>query len=425
MRKKNSSIEISNSVTTMLHGVLKFCIQWIMDWNKSFAFVLFIIVLFFDGLEGFSQNSLEKLIENTRENNKTLIAARNLYDVEVFGARTGNSPDNPEIEYAYLWGTPEIIGKRIDFAVTQSFDFPTAYSSRSGLSKINRGQASLRLKVSEQDLIVKAKQAWILAVYLNQTINILEKRLKNAEHIAKAYQRMSEEGEANRLQVNQSVLKVTTLSNEMNRLLMGKVANYAEIKQLNGGKSFVITDTLFPVSENIVLDTLINLYRFGPQNRAFQGEVSRMEKQKDVAFNQKLPKLKAGYYQESILGTRLKGIRAGITIPLWGDANAVKSAKAGIIYAQTDAVRFWEIQEIQVRQMYDQWLILNSRVAELRELLTNSNNDDLLLKALEGGEISLTQYYYEWDFYFQSQFSFLDLQRDLHFVEAELLRAGY
>jgi len=61
----------------------------------------------------------------------------------------------------------------------------------------------------------------------------------------------------------------------------------------------------------------------------------------------------------------------------------------------------------------------------MSELLESSNNEELLLKALESGEISLTQYYYESDFFFQNQFDLLDFQRDLYLVEAELLRVSY
>lgn len=383
---------------------------------------IFFLVVGFDGL---GQSSLVTLINNAKENNKALISAQKYYEAEVIGARIGNSPDNPEIEYAYLWGSPEQLGNRVDFAVTQSFDFPTAYTSRSKLSKINRQQAKFRLKNTEQDLVVKARQAWFNAVYLNQKKYLLEKRLNNAKLISQAFQRMYEEGEANQLQLNQAKLKATALSNEMNRLQADIIANTTEITWLNGGKVFVVTDSAFPETSNIYLDTLITMYQVGPQNASFKGEVIKMEQQKDVAFNQKLPKLKAGYYQESILGTKLKGIRAGITIPLWENANAVKTAKAGIVYAQTDATRFWEQQQLQINQMYKRWLILGNQVDEMSELLNNSNNDDLLLKALEGGEISLTQYYYESDFYFQNQFDLLDLQRDLFMLESELLRVMY
>jgi len=382
---------------------------------------LFLVI----GVDGIAQSSLDVLIENTIENNKTMMAARKFYEAEVISARTGNSPYNPEVEYAYLWGSPEQVGDRIDFSVTQSFDFPTAYSSRSKLSKISRTQAGLRLETAEQDVIVRARQAWIIAVYLNQKQILLKERLENAELIANAFERMFQEGEANQLQLNQAKLKATALWNEMNRLQMEVIKNNAIISQLNGGDSFFIGDSIFPVRENIILDTLIKWYQFGPQNSTFQVEVSRMEQQKDVVFNQKLPKLKAGYYQETILGTQLKGITAGITIPLWENANAVKSAKAGLIYAQADAIRFWEQQELQIRQLYEQWLMLNSQVDGMRELLLQSHNDELLLKALESGEIALTQYYYESDFYFQNQFELIDIERDLQLLEAELLRVSY
>jgi hypothetical protein len=376
-------------------------------------------------MEVFAQQSLSTLIDNATGSNKTYMVAQQLYEAEVMRARTGNSPDNPLVEYTYLWGTPEQLGDRVDLAVTQSFDFPTTYSSRNKLSKINRDQARLKLEVAEQDIVVQARQAWITAVYLNKRTSLLSKRLDNAIEISRAMQRLFEEGEASILELNQSNLKVTSLTNEMRRLEMDRVSNEVLIKRLNGGVSYEIYDSIFPVSMDIELDTLIRWYNYGPQNSAFRNEVERQKQAKDVAFNQKLPKMFAGYYQESILGTQLKGIRTGITIPLWENANAVKSAKESILYAESNALRYWEQQELRVRQLFEQWKILGDQVSKMQELLENSNNDALLLKALEGGEISLTQYYYQSDFYFQNQFDLFDLQRDLHLIEAELLRVTY
>jgi len=419
------SIDNSTRVSRSVAASQREIYQSENKYKRILLSALTLVFLLIFGIDGLAQSSLDVLIENTLENNKTLLSAQKYYEAEVIEARTGNSPYNPEVEYAYLWGSPDQIGDRVDFAVTQSFDFPTAYSSRSKLSKISRAQAGLRLETAEQDVIVRARQAWIIAVYLNQKQILLKERLENAELIANAFERMFQEGEANQLQLNQAKLKATALWNEMNRLQMEVIKNNAIISQLNGGDSFFIGDSIFPVRENIILDTLIKWYQFGPQNSTFQVEVSRMEQQKDVVFNQKLPKLKAGYYQETILGTQLKGITAGITIPLWENANAVKSAKAGLIYAQADAIRFWEQQELQIRQLYEQWLMLNSQVDGMRELLLQSHNDELLLKALESGEIALTQYYYESDFYFQNQFELIDIERDLQLLEAELLRVSY
>lgn len=388
---------------------------------KTFLLVFLSVIIH----QGYSQNSLDDLLNNALTVNKSLISARDFYNAELVEAKTGNSPDNPEVEYAYLWGDPTSVGTRIDFGITQSFDFPTAYSSRNKLSKIKRQQAGLRLSFVEQQIIINTHQMWVQAVYLNKMRSLLKKRLGNAEMIANAFQRMFDEGETNVLKLNQAKLQLTALSNEMENIELEMLNNNSLITQSNGGKEFPIVDSIFPNAMNIELDTLLQLFKYGPQNSIFQGEVQRMEQQKTVVFNQKLPKLKAGYYQETILGTKLSGVRAGITIPLWENANAVKSAEANFVYAQTDAVRFWEQQEIEVRRLYDQWQRLLSQVEEMKELINASNNDALLFKALENGEISLTQYYYELDFYFQTKFDLIEFQRNLHLIEAELLSITY
>lgn len=374
---------------------------------------------------GYSQSSLDDLVNNALTTNKSLISANEFYNAEIIDAKTGNSPDNPEIEYTYLWGDPTSLGNRIDFAITQSFDFPTAYSSRNKLSKIKRQQAGLRFSFVEQNVIINTHQLWVQAVYLNKMHSLLKKRMGNAEMIAKAFQRMFDEGETNILKLNQAKLQFTSLSNEMENIELDMIRNNSLITQINGGKEFLIIDSIFPETMNIEMDSLINLFKNGPQNLMFQGEVERMEQQKTVVFNQKLPKFKAGYYQETILGTKLSGIRAGLTIPLWENTNAVKSAKANFVYAQTDAIRFWEQQEIEVRRLYEQWHRLLNQVEEMKELINNSNNDALLFKALENGEISLTQYYYELDFYFKTKFDLIEFQRNLHMIEAELLSITY
>jgi len=387
--------------------------------------LLMVLLLTGAGLPGFTQSPFNTFISNARENSKIMEAAQQLYEAELIAARMGNSPANPEIEYAHLWGNPDVIGNRNDFAVTQSFDFPTAYTSRSKLSRINQEQASYRLKTTVQEITVRARKAWIKAVYFNQRKILLDNKLKNAELIADAYQRMYDEGEANQLEINQSKVNVTALKNEMKRLELDILANEAQIKLFNSGEPVVIIDTVFPPSGIYDLDTLILHYLSGPLNLMYQGEIDRMEQSKDVIVNQKLPKLKVGYYQENILGTSLKGITAGITIPLWEDANSVKTARAELAYAETDADRFWERQELIVRQLYNQWLILKEQVIEMHDLCEQSNNEEILIKALEAGEISLTQYYYESDFYFQNQFDLLDFQKDLYLTETELLRVTY
>ncbi len=60
-----------------------------------------------------------------------------------------------------------------------------------------------------------------------------------------------------------------------------------------------------------------------------------------------------------------------ITIPLWENANSVKSAKAYVAFAETDAIRFWEQQELRIQKLYNQWKLLGAQVAEMHELFAD------------------------------------------------------
>ena len=80
--------------------------------------------------------SPDSLLKTVLENNKSLRAARQMQQVTVLDARTGNTPSDPRIEFGYLFGNPEDIGNRTDFSVSQQFDFPTSYVIKSRMKQL-------------------------------------------------------------------------------------------------------------------------------------------------------------------------------------------------------------------------------------------------------------------------------------------------
>ena len=113
------------------------------------------------------QSSFDVLLAKVNSHSQELIAARSMVDAKKLDARTGLTPENPEVEFGYMWGSPTELGTRTDWEVTQSFDFPTAYTSRSQLSKINQSQADLQYNIIRQQVFLKAWETWITRIYLN------------------------------------------------------------------------------------------------------------------------------------------------------------------------------------------------------------------------------------------------------------------
>ncbi len=373
----------------------------------------------------YAQPSLDTLLILVNKDNSMLITAQSLLETRKLDARTGLTPSNPEVEFGYMWGNPVDIGNKIDFAITQSFDFPTAYSSRSKLAKINRQQAELEYKATRQAIYLKARQVWIEQVYLNKVESFYTGRLDYALTVFKGFERKLETGEANRLQLNQARMKVMALENEVSLLRREFSKNKAEILSLTGNYELRILDTIFPASVPIIFDSILLQYKESYLNRLYQVEIEKKAKEVDVVFNQKLPKLKAGYYSESILNTKLQGIQAGITIPLWGNARAVNTAKANLAYAEADAEGYWQHQQNKLKNMYEQWVYLHERVTDLDQMLAVANDEALLRRAMDAGEISLTEYFYESDFYFQNIINLLQFKKEMFLLEAELRKVYY
>ncbi|MCD4729773.1 MAG: TolC family protein [Bacteroidales bacterium] len=387
--------------------------------------IISFIAIFMAGSSLFAQPSLDSLLSNINKGNPILMTAQSLMEVQVLDAKTGLTPYNPEVEFAYLWGSPDELGNRTDFTVTQSFDFPTVYSSKSRLSKINQKQAELQFKATRQEILLNARQAWIMRVYLNIRKTMLTGRLAFAQTVFEGFERKLETGETNQLELNQARMKVMALENEINHLQREFSKNYADILNLTGDLEVVISDTIFPITRPIIFDSLLTSYRAGNISLLYDTEIDIKAKEVNVIFNQKLPKLKAGYYSESILGVKLQGIQAGITIPLWENARAVRTAKANLAYAETDADRYWQLKQNELQQNYEQWVYLKERVTELEELLTISNNEALLRQAMEAGEISLTEYFYESDFYFQNLLNMLEFKKEMLMLNADLKKVYY
>lgn len=387
--------------------------------------VIIVMIVLMSGTNIYAQLSLDSLLYKVETGNPSLEAAQNLLESRKLEARTGLTPSNPEVDFAYLWGSSAEVGNRTDFAVTQSFDFPTAYKTRSKLSKMNLVQAELEYKATYQGILLKAHQVWINQVYLNKLEFLLKERLSYAIKVSEGFTRRLETGEANQLQVNQAKMKVISLENEINLVNREFSKNNGEILNLTGDIVVIINDTVVPEPPPIIFDSLLIHYREGFINQMYLTEVAKKSQEVDVIFNQKLPKLKAGYYQESILDVKLRGITAGISIPLWENAHAVNTAKAKLAFAESDAERYWQIKQNELRQKVEQLNYLKEGVVAMENLLGSSDNIRLLRQAMETGEISLTQFFYESDFYFQNILNLLEFKKEMLLLEVDLRKVYY
>jgi len=356
------------------------------------------------------------------ENNPTLRAARESYQLSLLEAGTGNTPQNPEVEFGYLFGNPGEIGNRVDFSVNQQIDFPTTYIHRSRARNIRNSKAELEYLLARQEVLLLARQLMIERIYLNNQQMLLEERLSQAQSINEGFRQKVAAGEEGQLALNQSSLHLVSLESEFEQVRLKIMNTRLAIRELTGGSEHEFPGAVLPPGATIIRDSIVYAYSKSPDLLLYQQELELKREEQSIMLGQNLPRISAGYYSETLLDQKFKGFQIGLSVPLWENSNTIKSAKSEVVFAQADARRFTLQLEKEVEQMLNQLENLDLRIQNLESALAMGNTLELLALSLDNGEISLTEYFYTSDFHFRNQLLLLEYRKERLLLEATLLK---
>jgi outer membrane protein TolC len=400
--------------------------------RKIFAPILFGILISGSPLTGQSplnmaglHPSADSLIEMVLRHNPTLAAAQQMMEASKLEARTGNTPPDPVVEMGWLSGFPESLGNRLDFSVAQEFDFPTAYIQRARAKDIRVQEAELAYALTRQEVLARASALWIERVSLDELHRIYQQRLKTAAQLSEHYRRMVEEGEVGKLSYSQANLQMVSLQGEMEQIRSALQVNEEALLEITNGNMVEVPTLQLPSLQLPQANDIYAAWADGPEMMLHARQVELREQQGKLAVSKALPSFSAGYYSEAVINERFRGVSVGISIPLWEDANTVKHARARISQAEAELLEFKRQQQMELAQLMAQWNGLEQRISELSAALSEVNDEALLSVALELGEISLSEYIFSSDYYFQNMRKLIEMKRDQLLIGNALMKVGY
>lgn len=379
------------------------------------AFVLF-------GFNNYAQNTINSVLTEVEKNNSTLSACRKSIDAQKIENKTGIMPHNPEIEFNYLWGKPSAIGNRTDFSIRQSFDFPTVYSYKNQISDSRNEQAELEYKKQRTDILHQTRLLCIQLTYYNALRAELIARRAAALKIADAYKAKFNAGDVGILDYNKAQIHLLTVSKELENTQIEQAAAMSELTALNGGNTVSFPDSTFTMQTIPAdFDTWYSTVEASnPVLQWLKQEITVSEKQVKLSTAKSLPKFSAGYMRENVVGEQFQGVSVGISIPLWENKNTVKYAKAQSIAIQSKEVDAKQQFYSKVKSDYAKAIALQQSVADYSSKLSEYSNVELLGKAFNKGEISLTEYMYELSLYYENKVFVLENEMNLSIAFAEL-----
>lgn len=355
-------------------------------------------------------------------NNKSLQALRQEVEAEKAANHVGIAPANPEVEFSYLWGHGAEEGSRMDLSVSQSLPLSTLLGYQSRLAKQQDLRADLRLRVERTAVLLQAQQTCIDIVYTNAILHEYGKRLAHAQTLADAYRQKFEAGNANALEYNKVRLNLATAQGEYQRLLTERNTLLEQLASLNGGEAIVLNDSVF---EGTLPPTDFDSWYAEAETRSpmlayVRQEVAVAKADARLSKAEWLPDLSIGYMSEGMTGNYYNGVTIGVSVPLWQNSHRVRQAKASAEAAQLRADEQKQLFLSSLRTQYAAVMGLQKTWQGYHEALLLTNSADLLLQALQAGQISMLEYMMELSIYYDATAQALAAQRDYYTALAEL-----
>mgnify|MGYP004523827325 FL=1 len=365
----------------------------------------------------------ESWMAQIAQNNTTLKALHRQMQASVLANGSNLSLTDPEAEVAYLVGTPKGVPNRTNVSLTQSLDWDVLLGRRSALAKANNQVAYNDYRRAVQQVLTEADEQFTTLVYYNKLCGELSQRQTLAEEIERLYQQKFERGDINQLEVNKVRLNASVCRADWARANNERQQILANLQRLNGGHAVAFTDTVYPLAGK-ALPPLVDFQSALAGSLAVQtaqAAVAQSEAEIKVAKAEGLPALTVGFQGEYIKQNNYSGLSLGFTVPIWGNSRKkIRKAEAELAANRLTVDDVIYQERAQVAKLYASAQQLQQAANALQKDMQLMNNDQLLRRSLELGQISLLDYLLELSFYYTARTSQLEAERDAQLAVSAL-----
>ena len=200
-------------------------------------------------------------------------------------------------------------------------------------------------------------------------------------------------------------------------------AKLQELIAMNDNQPLTFTETTYmPVEEladfaqlkQEVLASDLNL-------QSLESESLAARKQITVEKSGWLPKLEIGYRRNTGIGEQFNGFIVGGSLPLFNNKNKVKASKAQSLYTDLQKESAEQQVEATLLALYSEAVKVRNTMKAYDLQLLNTNAE-LLKKALDSRQISMTEYFTEIENSFQTRMDYMQLENRYQKVIGQIFK---
>lgn len=355
--------------------------------------------------------TIDEVIDSIKKNNVALKISHEGY----LGAKkeicSTNNLSNPEVGFEYHKGA-NIEGDKYGFAITQKFDWPGLYISRSKSndSKISAEYANhLNMQLG---ILLDAKQLCMQVVNLNKKIETQGEIYDNISQLYTEYEKAAKQGEVSILDINKLKIELLNVKNDLDVYVAELESVKAALCGINGDNeiSNILCLNEYPTQDLESIEFYMSqITSLDPEYIAkFEG-VKVAKGDYSVAKNGWFPEFALGYRYTNELGTKFNGFEVGMSLPIFANNKKVGASKSNLLVAEMAKNDILIKKEVDLKAEYLQIVSTRTQIYNYKSVL-EENNEMYLKKALDGGELSLLNYLLELRYFLEAKHTLLDLE---------------
>lgn len=344
-----------------------------------------------------AQSPIESILQSVADNNNSIKATQQDVSAAQTELSAENCLENTSFEFEYLWAEKQVPGgNKYGFSIMQGFDFPTVYGQRRKLINAQNALGASEIGFVRQSILLDARNLYIKIVYLNKQIELVTERERIARSLVDMYHTRLDAGDASRLDVNKVEIERLSQSSKLKMLISERKAAINDLIACNGGHALPADAMQF--TQYPIMAMPASLEEITTQWQEADASITLLRKQQLLAESFTavskegwIPSFEIGYKQAYEVGDMFYGLAVGISLPLFKTSNEVKTAQARALSLslQNDDANVKLAAEVS--QLYNEATALIAALDDYT-LLTRQDSRQMLLKALEEGQISLVEY---------------------------------
>lgn len=358
-----------------------------------------------------AQQDINQTVHTIVKNNVELKSQRIALAAQRNDDADANSLANPEFEFTRVWGHHGV-GNKMQIDVSQSFDWPGLYRTRSKAANMGYTAGEMAVAASELDLAMQAKGLLLELVYIRKCLALDHTLLDNITKMQSASDIAYQSG------------LITIL--DQRKLQITRYAMEGEIASHRGREQEIISAlqsmcpeaqlqldavTAYPIEQLLAqeeymdqiasIDPMLLSQRLTAQQEGLNAK---------AATQSRLPSFSVGFEHQTELGDKFTGFTVGMSLPFFQNRKARSTAILRQDQAESSANALLAQRQAETESQLRTMQVWRNRVESYNKVFGDNSYLTLLKKALDGGEISIIEYLNETNYFHETTQAYLEAE---------------